>query len=44
MENNEDYDIKPTYEELCRKLISQDPKERIEAELEILGRWYYGND
>lgn len=30
-----------TYEELCKKLISQDPKERVEAELEIMGRWYY---
>ena len=36
-----DYDTTPTYEELCRKLISQNPKERVEAELEIMGRLLY---
>ena len=44
-ENVESYNIKLTYEELCRKLISQDLKERVDAELELLGRYlYYDGD
>ena len=43
-ELSDKYENKLTYEELCRKLISQDVKERIDAELEILGRFYYLND
>ena len=33
-----------TYEELCDRLENGTPDEVNEAELEILGKWYYGND
>ena len=33
-----------TYEELCDRLENGTPGEKNDAELEILGKWYYGND
>jgi len=33
-----------TYEELCDKMENGTPEEKIDAELEILGRFYYKGD
>ncbi len=33
-----------TFEEICDKLDNGTPEEVNEAELEIMSRWYYGND
>ena len=33
-----------TYEELSDKLENGTPEEKLEAELEILGNWYYKGD
>ena len=33
-----------TYKELCDKLDNGTPEEKLDAEMEIMGRWYYGDD
>ena len=35
---------KMTYEELCDKLENSTPAEKLDAELEIMGKIYYLND
>jgi len=33
-----------TYEQLCEALENGTPEEKLDAEIEILGRFYYLND
>ena len=35
------WSIKMTYEELYDKLNNGTPEEKLDAELELLGNWYY---